>query len=87
MCPIFPAACTARHGSDTSACSHGLVGAVTMPIGVIVLAVGAPLLGVGVHRNRVWRVWRAWRRERAVVLVPRLSHGYGAWTAALTLRF
>jgi len=71
-------------GSDTGACWAGLVGAIAMPVGVVALAVGAPLLGAGVQRKRVWR---AWQRERGVVLRPRLGRSHGAWTVGFTLRF
>lgn len=71
-------------GSDTGQCWVGLVGAITMPVGVVALAVGAPLLGAGVQRRRVWR---AWQHERGVVLKPRLGRSNGAWTVGLTLRF
>jgi hypothetical protein len=78
------AATDCSQGSDSGACWVGLVGAITMPIGVVALAVGAPLLGAGVQRNRVWR---AWQRERGVVLKPRLARTHGTWTVGLTLRF
>lgn len=55
-----------------------------LQVGVVALAVGAPLLGAGVQQNRVWR---AWQRERGVVLKPRLGRSHGAWTVGLTLRF
>ncbi len=65
-------------------CWAGLLRAIIMPIGVVALAVGAPLLGAGVQQNRVWR---AWQRERGVVLKPRLGRSHGTWTVGLTLRF
>lgn len=70
--------------SGTDACFAGLIGAIMMPVGVIGLAVGAPLLGVGVHRNRVWREWQ---REHGLALRPQFGRSRGAWTMGLELRF
>lgn len=70
--------------SDSGECWIGLVGAVMMPFGLIGLAVGAPLLGVGVHRHRVWR---RWQREHGLALRPQFGRSRGAWTMGLELRF
>ena len=70
--------------TDSGDCWLGLAGAIMMPIGVIGLAVGAPLLGVGVHRHRVWREWQ---REHGLTLRPQFGRSRGAWTMGLELRF
>lgn len=70
--------------SDSGDCWRGLVGAIMMPIGVIGLGVGVPLLGVGAHRNRVWREWQ---REHGLALRPQFGRSRGAWTMGLELRF
>ena len=65
-------------------CWDGLAGAIQMPIGVVALAVGIPLLGAGVHRRRVWR---AWQREHGLVMRPRFGRSSHAWILGLDLRF
>lgn len=65
-------------------CWGGLVGGIMMPFGVLGLAVGVPLLGVGIHRHRLSKRWRA---ERGLVLRPHLGRARNIWTVGLELRF
>ncbi len=65
-------------------CLEGVEGAYILPVGVVALAVGIPLLGVGVYR---FRVWREWEDRHRVTLRPRLGRSHGAWNLGLTLRF
>lgn len=70
--------------TDSGDCWRALTGAVMMPFGVVGLAVGVPLLGVGGHRNHVWRKWQ---RARGLALRPQFGRSRGAWTMGLELRF
>ena len=65
-------------------CLEGVEGAYILPVGVVALAVGIPLLGVGVYR---FRVWREWEDRRRLTLRPQLGRSHGAWNLGLTLRF
>jgi len=56
-----------------------------MGVGLLGLAVGVPLLAVGVHRHRAWK---RWERENRVALTPQLGRGArGSWSLGLELRF
>jgi MFS family permease len=65
-------------------CFYGLAAAILMPIGITAIAVGVPLIAVGVRRHRTWK---AWRREYVVSLRPRLGRSRDSWTVGLELRF
>mgnify|MGYP001157890762 CR=1 FL=1 len=72
------------HRERRSECWAGLGGAILMPFAMTGLAVGAPLLGVGIYRNRVWR---AWQRESRLTLRPRFGRSGGGWFLGVALRF
>lgn len=67
-----------------SNCVSGLLAGIMLPIGVLALAAGAPMLAVGVSRLRAYRQWQAGRR---VALRPQLGRSRGAWLPGLELRF
>lgn len=72
------------HSEQRGECWGGLVGGIMMPFGVLGLAVGVPLLGVGIHRHRLLKRWRA---ERGFVLRPHLGRARSIWIVGLELRF
>jgi hypothetical protein len=53
----------------------------TLPVGLVGLAIGVPMLAVGIHRHRVYK---AWQRSQIEPSAGRTSHG--TWTLGLTLR-
>lgn len=53
--------------------------------GLLSLAVGVPLLVVGVRRHKEWQLWQ---RENRISLRPHLERGTrGTWALGLQLRF
>lgn len=71
-----------RH--DCSDCFDGLLGRILMPIGLVAIVVGVPVLAVGARRLGAWK---AWQREQGLALRPQLGRTHGAWTPGLELRF
>ncbi len=67
-----------------SNCFSGLLAAIMLPIGILALAAGAPMLAVGVARLRAYKQWQS---ERRVALRPQLGRSRGAWLPGLELRF
>jgi hypothetical protein len=65
-------------------CWGGIAVAAEAPFAVVTLAVGVPLLTVGVQRNQSWR---AWQREHGLTLRPQFDRGRGGWTLGVALRF
>jgi len=65
-------------------CWAGLGGAIMLPVGIIVLAIGAPMLGFGIRRNLAWG---RWQREHGLALRPHVGRVRGAWMVGLELRF
>ena len=55
-----------------------------MPIGLVAVAVGIPVLTVGALRLRAWKEWQ---REYGLTLRPQLARSHGAWIPGLELRF
>lgn len=67
-----------------SNCFSGLIASIMMPIGVIAIAAGAPMLAVGISRLRAYKKWQ---REHAVALHLHFGRSRGAWLPGLDLRF
>lgn len=67
-----------------SHCFGGLIATIMMPVGVIAVVAGAPMLAVGVSRLRAYKKWQ---REHAVDLHLQFGHSRGAWLPGLDLRF
>ncbi len=65
-------------------CFEGLLAAIFIPTGIIVTAVGVPLIVVGARRLRAYK---AWQRERKVSLRPHLGRNHATWTPGFELRF
>lgn len=68
-----------------SADSFRVVGVAYLAAGLVVLAVGVPMVWFGVQRRRAWQAWQA---ERRVALLPRIDRSVrGTWTAGFELGF
>ena len=73
-----------RDRDECSDCFTGLLGRILMPIGIVAVAVGIPVLTVGALRLRAWKEWQ---REYGLTLRPQLARSHGAWIPGLELRF
>lgn len=63
----------------------GVIGGFVLFFGVVGLAVGVPLLGVGGARYSRWRIWKDAQDARLSASVTRSP--YGTYSPGLTLRF
>ena len=61
-----------------------VAGALNLYVGGLLLAIGLPLLGIGVHRLRVWR---RWQRQNGITLRPTLAPARHTASVGLELRF
>lgn len=85
--PLFSVGAFALHKdltTDCADCFYTFSAALFMPIGIVGLAVGVPLLAVGGHRLRAYR---AWERKVGVSLRPHIGRDHGVWTTGFELRF
>ncbi len=72
-------------GSDGVGKVGGALGGVILGFGLVGLAVGVPLLGVGGSR---FSKWRKWKEANKVALAPNVGRtAFGTYTPGLALRF
>lgn len=70
--------------SGNGECWDLIAAAAEFPFGVVGLAVGVPLLVVGVRRNRAWREWQ---EAHNLTLRPQIDRRRGSWALGFELRF
>ncbi len=72
-------------GSDGVGTAGSALGGVVLGFGLVGLAVGVPLLGVGGSR---FSKWRKWKQANKVALAPNVGRtAFGTYTPGLALRF
>jgi len=72
-------------GGEVGGAVGGALGGVVLGLGVVGLAVGVPLLGVGASR---FSKWRKWKENNNVALAPSVGRtAFGTYTPGVTLRF
>lgn len=70
-------------GNDTIQAGGSFLGGFTLVLGIINLAVGVPLLGVGASRYSKWRKWKS-----AHAFTPAVGRtAFGTYTPGVALRF
>ena len=71
--------------SDGVAKAGGALGGIVLGFGLVGLAVGVPLLGVGGSR---FSKWRKWKQANKVALAPNVGRtAFGTYTPGVALRF